>query len=62
MNGYPTKPITKPTCDRIHCRCGLKGEWQDLTWDDVPEEFVGDVSFKQGAQWAAAKLKEKNFT
>jgi hypothetical protein len=35
-------------------------EWVGLNWDDIPEVFVGDIAFMQGAKWALAKLKEKN--
>jgi hypothetical protein len=35
-------------------------EWVELNLDDVPDVFVGDISFCQGAKWAQAKLKEKN--
>ena len=35
-------------------------EWVGLTLDDIPETFVGDWSFLEGARWAGAKLKEKN--
>ena len=36
-------------------------KWVGLNWDDVPEIYVGDAAFLHGAQWAEAKLKEKNF-
>lgn len=35
-------------------------EWVELNWDDIPDIFVGDISFCQGVKWAQAKLKEKN--
>ena len=35
-------------------------EWVGLNLDDVPEIYVGDTAFLHGAQWAEAKLKEKN--
>jgi len=35
-------------------------EWVGLNWDDIPDIFVGDIAFMQGAKWALAKLKEKN--
>ena len=35
-------------------------EWVELNWDDIPDVFVGDIAFMQGAKWALAKLKEKN--
>ena len=34
--------------------------WAGLNWDDLPEIYVGDKAFLHGAQWAEAKLKEKN--
>jgi RimJ/RimL family protein N-acetyltransferase len=34
--------------------------WVGLNWDDIPDVFVGDIAFMQGAKWALAKLKEKN--
>ena len=37
-----------------------KREWVGLHLDDIPETFVADWSFLQGAKWAEAKLKEKN--
>jgi len=37
-----------------------KREWVGLNWDDIPDVFVGDIAFMQGAKWALAKLKEKN--
>jgi hypothetical protein len=35
-------------------------EWVELNLDDIPDVFVGDISFCQGAKWAQTKLKEKN--
>ena len=35
-------------------------QWVGLHLDDIPETFVGDWSFLQGAKLAEAKLKEKN--
>jgi hypothetical protein len=35
-------------------------EWVGLHWDDMPEEYAGDRSFLDGANWAEARLKEKN--
>jgi hypothetical protein len=35
-------------------------EWVGLNWDDIPDVFVGNIDFMQGAKWALAKLKEKN--
>ena len=34
--------------------------WIGLNWDDLPEAYVGDKAFLQGAKWAEAKLREKN--
>ena len=47
---YPTPVYTAPP----------KREWVGLHLDDIPETFVGDWSFLEGARWAEAKLKEKN--
>ena len=35
-------------------------EWVELNLDDIPDVFIDDISFCQGAKWAQAKLKEKN--
>jgi len=35
--------------------------WVGLNLDDVPEIYADDTAFLHGAQWAEAKLKEKNF-
>jgi hypothetical protein len=35
-------------------------EWVELNLDDIPDVFVGDISFCQGAKWALAKLRSKN--
>lgn len=37
-----------------------KRNWVGLHLDDIPETFVGDWSFLEGARWAEAKLKGKN--
>ena len=34
-----------------------KKPWIGLNWDDLPEIYVGDKAFMQGAKWAEAKLK-----
>ena len=34
--------------------------WVGLNLDDLPEIYVDDTAFLHGAQWAEAKLKEKN--
>jgi hypothetical protein len=51
-------------CDRSGCcradTAPPRKEWVGLNWDDIPDVFVGDISFFQGANWAQAKLKEKN--
>jgi hypothetical protein len=36
-------------------------QWVGLTWDDLPDIYVGDKSFLHGAKWAEATLREKNF-
>ena len=35
-------------------------QWVGLTWYDMPNEWVGNIPFMEGAKWAEAKLKEKN--
>ena len=37
-----------------------KREWVGLTLKDLPDEHYGNVDFGRGANWAEAKLKEKN--
>jgi len=34
--------------------------WVGLTWSDIPNEWVGNIPFMEGAKWAEAKNKEKN--
>jgi hypothetical protein len=34
--------------------------WVGLTWNDVPDEWVGKVAFMEGAKWADKQLKGKN--
>jgi hypothetical protein len=34
--------------------------WVGLTWNDVPDEWVGKVAFMEGTKWADKQLKEKN--
>jgi hypothetical protein len=34
--------------------------WVGLTWNDVPDEWVGKVAFMEGAKWADKQLKKKN--
>jgi hypothetical protein len=34
--------------------------WVGLNWSDLPEEWVGNPAFMEGAKWAEAKLKGKN--
>jgi hypothetical protein len=35
-------------------------QWAGLNWDDIPEIYVGDMTFLHGAKWADAELKKKN--
>ena len=35
-------------------------DWVGLTWNDVPDEWVGKVAFMEGAKWADKQLKGKN--
>jgi len=37
-----------------------KREWVGLNWDELPDTHFGDAAFLKGAQWAEAKIKEKN--
>ena len=62
--GLPTllrKSDMKPTDQRLYTH-PPKREWVGLRWSDTPDEWLGNVSFMEGAKWAEAKLKEKNFT
>jgi hypothetical protein len=60
VNTMPTK-IVGPNLEQILNAAGFyKREWVGLNWDDIPDVFVGDIAFMQGAKWALAKLKEKN--
>jgi hypothetical protein len=34
--------------------------WVGLHWEDMPEEYAGNRSFLDGANWAESRLKEKN--
>jgi len=34
--------------------------WVGLNWSDLPEEWVGNPAFMEGAKWAEAAFKEKN--
>ena len=34
--------------------------WVGLDWNEMPEIYMNDKAFEHGAQWAEAKLKEKN--
>ena len=48
-------------CDKQSLRIAeLEKSWIGLNWDDLPEIYVGDKTFLHGAQWAEAKLREKN--
>lgn len=38
----------------------MQRTWVGLTWSDVPNEWVGNVAFMEGAKWAETKNKEKN--
>jgi hypothetical protein len=41
--------------------CDKPVAWElGLNWSDLPEEWVGNPAFMEGAKWAEAKLKEKN--
>ena len=53
VNGYATSQVHGYTYPPLK-------EWVELNLDDIPDFFVGDISFCQGAKWAQAKLKEKN--
>jgi hypothetical protein len=35
-------------------------QWVGLNWGDMPDIRAGDHAFLSGAQWAEAKLKERN--
>ena len=35
-------------------------QWVGLNWHEMPEIYMNDKAFEHGAQWAEAKLKEKN--
>jgi hypothetical protein len=37
-----------------------KSKWVGLDWNEMPEIYMNDKAFEHGAQWAEAKLKEKN--
>jgi len=37
-----------------------KSGWVNLKWGDIPEKWVGNAAFMEGAKWAAKQLKEKN--
>ena len=41
-------------------RLEAEREWVGLTWNDVPDQWVGKVAFMEGAKWADKQLKEKN--
>jgi hypothetical protein len=48
-------------CDKQSLRIAeLEKSWIGLNWDDLPEIYVEDKAFLHGAQWAEAKLREKN--
>jgi hypothetical protein len=41
-------------------KAAAQRQWVGLNWEDVPDIRAGDHAFLSGAQWAEAKLKEKN--
>jgi hypothetical protein len=55
-------PISPDQYETFCFTCGacVGKPWVGLNWDDIPDVFVGDIAFMQGAKWALAKLKEKN--
>jgi hypothetical protein len=69
---YPAPPRSEPTklllIPALMEQAGWvrKREWQGLTDEEIKQtthhkvDGAYDYSFKQGAQWAEAKLKEKN--
>jgi hypothetical protein len=64
---YAAEELIQPKCDRIHCRCGLKSEWQGLTDDEVSKILDDVIGFNscwgpetEFARAIEAKLKEKN--
>ena len=57
----------EPVCDRIHCRCAMKGEWAGLTpadFDWLEQMFASKVSndfvFADIVCAIEAKLRSKN--
>ena len=50
--GYVTPLYTVPPA--------AQRQWVGLNWEDMPDIRAGDHAFLSGAQWAEAKLKEKN--
>ena len=57
----------EPVCDRIHCRCAMKGEWTGLTpadFDWLEQMFASKVSndfvFADIVCAIEAKLRSKN--
>ena len=58
---FPYEPKPRPVrVDDDDDIQDYKRPWVGLNWDDLPDIYVGDVSFLHGAKWAEAKLKEKN--
>ena len=59
---------TAPTLSHIglielvehECELASQRTWVGLNWSDLPEEWVGNPAFMEGAKWAETKLKEKN--
>lgn len=51
--------LVRVLSDRV-AELEAKRTWVGLTWNDVPDEWVGKVAFVEGAKWADKQLKEKN--
>jgi hypothetical protein len=52
----------EPVCDRIHCRCAMKGEWAGLTDEEIhnTEGYQEDRVLFRFAKAIEQALKEKN--
>jgi hypothetical protein len=48
------------SCFALYTAPPPRKEWVGLHWDDMPEEYAGNRSFLDGANWAESRLKEKN--
>jgi hypothetical protein len=58
---FAAEELIQPKCDRIHCRCALKGEWVGLTDDEIDMIYQGAGKHDFAiAREIEAKLKEKN--